>query len=56
LFSSNRHYVQSTTYNAKNLVNKSTGILAFQSTSTNGFEKKFINNDWISGSQYIFPF
>ena len=29
LFSSNRHHVQSTTYNAKNLVNKSTGILAF---------------------------
>jgi hypothetical protein len=37
---------QSTTNNVKNLVNKSTGILAFQSTATNDFEKNSstINN------------
>ena len=42
LFNSNRHHEQSTTYNVEKIVNKSTGLLAFKSTSTKDFEKKVI--------------
>ena len=44
MFLVHRHYVHSTIQNVKNLINKSTRLLVFLSTSTKDFGKILINN------------